>query len=70
MRPRMIVVTGRFFSERASENENFDKFKSYIEQLGTVCKNQKNLQETTEWVFVPAIEDPGQMKMFPLMQMS
>lgn len=34
MRPRMIIVTGRLYTERACENENFDKFKGYVEQLG------------------------------------
>lgn len=59
MRPRIVVVTGRIFTEHASENDSFDRFKSYVEQLGNICKDKKNLLELTEWVFVPSIDDPG-----------
>jgi hypothetical protein len=59
MRPRIVVVTGRIFTEHASENDSFDRFKSYVEQLGNICKDKKNLLELTEWVFVPSVDDPG-----------
>ena len=32
-----------------------------------VEKKLDSLRENTEWVFVPALEDPGQIKMFPVM---
>ena len=32
-----------------------------------VEKKLENLRESTEWIFVPALEDPGQIKMFPAM---
>jgi hypothetical protein len=38
-----------------------------MESLANIIKdnNLDSLRDFTEWVFVPALEDPGQIKMFP-----
>ena len=40
-----------------------------MENIAGIIKenNLENLRDTTEWVFVPSLEDPGQVKMFPAM---
>jgi len=59
------VCTGRFFSERACENDSFDQLKRHLNTLATLCKDHTFLQNETEWVFVPSLEEPGQVKIFP-----
>lgn len=72
MCPEMIVVCGRLFSEHANETESTDKFKSYMETLTSIIRdlNCVNLRDHTEWVFVPSIEDAGQIKALPAIPFS
>lgn len=61
MRPEMIVVCGRLFSEQVNETESTDKLKNYIDFIGQIIKDNSynSIRDHTEWVFVPSIEDPG-----------
>lgn len=72
MLPKMIICIGHFFSEKILETDPFDSFKNYFEQLGQIVKEKAlvHLRDTTEWIFVPSIDDPGQMKMMPGLQLS
>ena len=67
MLPRMIICIGRFFSDAVNETESYSSFQGYFEALGAIVKDNKlvHLRDTTEWVFVPNMEDPGQMKLMP-----
>jgi hypothetical protein len=67
MQPTMIVIIGKIFSEGVSETESSSQFARYMESLANIIKdnNLDSLRDFTEWVFVPALEDPGQIKMFP-----
>ena len=61
MQPQLIVCTGRFFSERACENDSFTQLKRYVERLAGICKDFTHLLNISEWVFVPSLEEPGQV---------
>ena len=72
MRPKMIVCVGRFFSEQNNEIESFEKFKGYLEKFGGIVREKElaNLRDFTEWIFIPAIDDPGQIRAMPSAPMS
>lgn len=67
MCPEMIIVCGRLFSEYVNETESTARFRSYLEAIMTIMKdlNCVNLRDHTEWIFVPSIEDAGQIKTMP-----
>ena len=68
MRPKMIVVAGRYFSDVVNETAPYDKFKDYFEAVGNIVRDENLLclRDHTQWVFIPSIADPGQMKLFPM----
>lgn len=72
MCPEMIVVCGRLFTERASETESTEQFKSYVEALASMIRDLGcvNLRDHTHWVFVPSIDDAGQIKAMPTVPFS
>lgn len=72
MCPEMIIICGRLFSEHVNETESTDKFRSYFEALGSIIREGplNNLRDHTEWVFVPSLEDPGQIKTMPCFGLS
>jgi len=39
MKPRMLIVLGRMFSESVSETESFDKLKGYLEAIGNLVRD-------------------------------
>ena len=55
------MCTGHLFSERVAESEGSDQFTKYIEAILMIIKEKSliYLKESTEWIFVPALEDPG-----------
>ena len=67
MRPKLIICAGRFFSEQNNEIESYDKFKNYLEKFGSIVRDKEfvNLRDFTEWIFIPALEDPGQIDVMP-----
>ena len=69
MQPTMIVCIGRIFSESVAETESANQFVRYMELLANIVTEKKleSLRENTEWLFVPALDDPGQIRMFPAM---
>ena len=72
MRPKIIVFVGRFFSEQNSESESYEKFRGYLEKLGGIVRDKElaNLRDFSEWIFIPSIDDPGQLKAMPNSPMS
>ena len=72
MRPKLIVCIGRFFSEQRNETDSFEKFKGYLDKFGAIVRDKElhNLREMTEWIFIPAIDDPGQIRAMPSAPMS
>jgi len=72
MCPEMIIICGRIFTEHVSETESTAKFRNYLESLGQIIKDDSliNLRDHTEWVFVPSLEDPGQIKTLPCYSLS
>ena len=57
----MIVCIGRIFSESVAETESTNQFVRYMELLANIVTEKKleSLRENTEWIFVPALDDPG-----------
>ena len=72
MCPEMIVVCGRLFTEKASETESTEQFRGYVEQLAATIRELGcvNLRDHTHWVFVPSIDDAGQIKAMPTVAFS
>lgn len=69
MKPRVICIVGRLFSERASENDSAALLVQYVEAVAHIVKEKQleSLRTDCEWVFVPSLEDPGQIKLLPCM---
>ena len=72
MKPKLVVCVGNFFSERVKETQTFEDFKKYFEAFGQIVKNNNlvTLRDETEWIFVPSMNDPGQVKMMPNLPLS
>ena len=72
MRPKLIICVGKFFSEQINESESYDKLKGYFEKFGSIVRDKElvNLRDFSEWIFVPAIDDPGQIRAMPAAPMS
>ena len=67
MLPSIIVIAGRFISEQNRYRVTNDQARDYFEQLGNIVRERsfEYLRDHTEWVFVPALDDPGQINLIP-----
>ena len=67
MLPSIIVIAGRFISEQSRYRVSNDQARDYFEQLGNIVRERsfEYLRDHTEWVFVPALDDPGQINLIP-----
>ena len=67
MLPSIIVVAGRFISEQNRYRVSHEQARDYFEQLGNIIRERSfdYLRDHTEWVFVPALDDPGQINLIP-----
>ena len=67
MLPSIIVIAGRFISEQNRYRVSNDQARDYFEQLGNIVRERsfEYLREHTEWIFVPALDDPGQINLIP-----
>ena len=67
MLPSIIVIAGRFISEQNRYRVSNDQARDYFEQLGNIVRERsfEYLRDHTEWVFVPALDDPGQINLIP-----
>lgn len=67
MLPSIIVCMGRFVSDQNREKESFESIRGYFEQLGNIVRDKgcDYLRDHTEWIFIPSLEDPGQMHLMP-----
>ena len=67
MLPSIIVIAGRFISEQNRYRVSNDQARDYFEQLGNIVRDRsfEYLRDHTEWVFVPALDDPGQINLIP-----
>lgn len=72
MCPEVIVLMGDYISQENNEDESFEKFKSYFEQLGGVIRNGEFscLRDRTQWVLMPSTNDPGIMSIMPTFKLS
>ena len=63
MQPAVIVLVGSFISPENRELETFEQTKSHFDVILDilVSKNLDYLKDLTEWVFVPSLEDQGQI---------
>ena len=46
--------------------------RGYFEQFGNIIRDKGHdyLKEHTQWIFVPALDDPGQLELMPQMPFS
>ena len=67
MMPSIIVCAGRFISEQNRDRESFEQIRGYFEQFGNIVRERsfEYLRDHTEWIFIPALEDPGQVHVMP-----
>ena len=67
MLPSIIIMAGCFVSEQARHTQSFGQIRGYFEQLGNIVREKEleYLRDHTEWIFVPSINDPGQMDLMP-----
>lgn len=72
MLPSIIVCAGRFISDQGRDNESFEQSRAHFESLGNIIrdKNLDYLRDHTEWIFIPALDDPGQTHLMPQMPLS
>lgn len=67
MLPSVIVCTGRFISELNRFHASNEQVKDYFEQLGNIIRDKSfdYLRDHTQWIFVPGLDDPGQINLVP-----
>mmetsp|Transcript_7308 Transcript_7308/g.10309 ORF Transcript_7308/g.10309 Transcript_7308/m.10309 type:complete len:118 (-) Transcript_7308:602-955(-) len=72
MLPSIIICTGRFISEQSRYRVTHEQAREYFEQLGNIIRDRAfdYLRDHTEWIFVPALDDPGQMNLVPQMPLN
>eukprot|EP00347_Sterkiella_histriomuscorum_P020272 403338437 len=70
MKADIIVLVGNFISQKLSEKLSYDQFKTYFESIGQVVRenNLTFLRDSTQWIFIPSVDDPGQPKLMPCLQ--
>lgn len=69
MLPSIVVCAGRFISDQNRDKESFESIRGHFEHLGNLIrdKNLTYLRDHTEWIFIPALDDPGQLHLMPQM---
>ena len=72
MLPSIIVCAGRFISEQNKDKKSFDVIRGYFEQFGNIIRDQGHdyLRDHTQWIFIPALDDPGQLELMPQVPLS
>ena len=67
MLPSIVVCAGKFISEQSRDSQSFEQIRGYFEQFGNIIrdKNFEYLRDHTEWIFIPALDDPGQIDVMP-----
>ena len=72
MRPDIVILIGDFISQKQSEKSSYEQLKQYFESLGQIVRENDYicLRDLTHWFFVPSIDDPGQPKLMPCLQLS
>ena len=72
MCPEVIVLMGDYISQENNEDESFEKFRSYFEQLGAIIRSGDYpcLRDLTQWVIMPSLSDPGVCQIMPSFKLS
>lgn len=67
MLPTIIVCAGRFVSEQNRDRESYESIRGYFEQFGNIIREKQYdyLRDHTQWIFIPALGDPGQLDVMP-----
>ena len=72
MRPEVIVFIGEFVSEESSVNDTVERIQGYFEIIGQTIRDHKLdcLKDLTTWMLIPSLNDPGMLKIFPMVKLS
>ena len=67
MLPSIIVLAGSFISEQKRCSTSCEEMRGHFEQLGNIIRDKgyDYLRDHTEWIFVPSMDDVGQLNMMP-----